>query len=179
MLPIPISKSATPLVFDALPALKVRHYVGTPTGGNIYTLARFYLLGEALALSLCVFEKTPPPESRVGFAIAGTKGRVLVLALGPKQVRLQLAPDEEAPPPPKAAYFTGQDEQGWYWGANLTLPAEALAKAGAAPAQPTVFAANVAKYRTDETAFGTVFPAPLAAGPFQPAYFGAFQAVEY
>lgn len=179
LLATPISKSNTPLVFDALPALKVRHYQGVSARGNIYTLARLYVLGDALALSLCAFEKNPPPESRVGFGIGKQAGPVLVLALSPKTVQLRLTPGEESLPPPEAAYFAGQDEQGWYWGANLNLEPGVLAKAGVDLAREGGFWANLAKYRSDETAFGSAFMAPHVAGPFSPAHFGKFQVVEY
>lgn len=178
-MPTPVTKSGTPLVFDALPALKVRHYQGRSACGNIYTLARMYVLEDALALSLCAFEKAPPPESRVGFGIGRPEGPVLELALGPNGVQLRLAPGQESLPPPEAAYFTGQDEQGWYWGANMSLGREVLAKAGVNLAQETAFWANLGKYRSDETAFGCAFLAPPGAGPFSPAYFGQFQVVEY
>ncbi len=178
-MPIPVSKSLTPLVFDTLPALKVRHYSGKAALGNTYTLARLYALGSCLALSLCVFEEAPAEESHVAFCVAGKTGAFLKFCLTKSTAELTLcgAPQTEVLQTPKPERFTGQDEQGWYWGGSLLLPEAALQALGLGLAVGEEFGANLIRYRSDETVFGTAFPAEEDA--FSPACFGLFQVVDY
>ena len=177
----PISKSATPVVFDTLPALKVRHYHGRSALGNIYTFARLYVLEHSLAISLCSFEESPPPQSRVAFCVGEAAGRFLRLALSPEEATLTLCgtPKEEPLPAPAPSYFSGQDEQGWYWGAHLLLAPSLLEKAGVDFADDEHFCAALVKYRTDEDAFGSAFPVQNGANPFDIAHFGSFAVVGY
>lgn len=176
----PVSKSTTPLVFEALPALKVRHYCGKAAFGNIYTFARLYVLGAGLALSLCSFEEHPDRESRVAFCVAGQAG-VLRLVLNSESAELFYEDGEgkEQLPSPERTCFSGQDEQGFYWGANLVLPEEVLLKTGLRLSETQEFCAALIKYRGDERAFGSAFPVINEEDPFDSAHFGSFRIVSY
>lgn len=175
----PVSKSNIPLVMDTLPALKTCRYFGAMPGGNIYSFARFYVLGERLSVSLCVFERTPPPESRISFAVGSGTAQYLLVALSPKNtqpVTARLCPATgfgPFPPPagclcvaaPEAQYFAGEDEQGWYWGANLLLEQSLLRQAGCTLALGSQFYAAVFKYFEGSPAFGSSAPAVSNQSP--------------
>lgn len=152
----PITTSDTPLEFDALPALKCTCW---QTGSHrVHTLARMYVQGGALRLSLCAFEREPAPESAMGFALAGAGRQVLFAGLDPAAAWLLSFPATPSPLPGQTApaaseslaveRFSGVDEQGWYWGARLTLPGQALAQAGCTAQPGSTFRAGLLKYGT-------------------------------
>lgn len=178
----PVSISRVPLVFDALPALKVRHYESGMQPGNVYAFARLYVWQRSLALSLSVFEKDPAGDSRVSFGVCGKeKAAVLVAQLSPASLTLTLhgPAGEEALPPPEVARFSGADEQGWYWGGNCTLPPEALAGAGLDFAADTAFFAGVVKHSTGSEAFGASFRPQPGLAPFDAVQLSPCAVVPY
>lgn len=179
---IPVSMSEQPLVFDALPAMKVRHYTGRAALGNIYTFARLYACRQSLALSLCVFEEKPDDASMVGFALRGEEeGRYLQAGLSPAGLSLSLWEQGACTPleAPEVSRFAGNDEQGWSWGGNFTLPAQALARAGVTLGSGGRFWAAVVKYRSDEAAFGCSYRPQEDEKPFNPARFEPCVLVSY
>ncbi len=184
-MPIPVVASELPLAFDALPAFKVRHYHGLPAGGGVYTLARMYACSGQLMLSLCAFERAPAAQSRIGLALCGEEVdcvSLLRLSLSPTGVRLWLEGPQDrhqdlAPPVPE--YIAGEDEQGWYWGANLTLRAEALGLAGLNARPGHRFAAALYKTNEDEEAYGVSHRPADPARPFDPREFDCFEIVAY
>lgn len=174
-MPIPVPVSDFPLAFDALPALKARHYYSEPAAPNIYTLARMYILGDSLRLSLSAFEREPGETSRIDFTLCGKGAPVLRLALTPAGARLFVGENEA--PPPTAAFTGGADEQGWYWGADIALPAELLARAGCRLAPGTQFYASL--FKTGGQTLGSAFPLASPHTPYDPACFGLFEAVPF
>ncbi len=156
----PVMQSTLPVVLDTLPALKVRRYHGQSKMGNVYCYARMYFLKDSLQLSLCAFERAPDAATRIEFAVGGTEKAFLLLSLSREGATLSRCGGGmplvlPAPPP---AFFSGVDEQGWYWGAQVSLAAPLLAQAGMVPL-PREFSAAVFKTRTDEDAFGASFEA--------------------
>lgn len=183
----PVSRSPVPLEFDTLPALKVRHWYPARQAPRLYTLARCYLLGDTLQLSLAAFERTPPPTSRLSFA-AGAGDTLLLARLGPHSAQLflcgagaQNALWADAPgdtlPLEAPVYFAGADEQGWYWGARLALPQAALAGAGIAGAP--AFPGAVFRHSAAPGPFGASCLLADAAVPLDAACFDTFEIVDY
>lgn len=126
--------SESPLFFDTLPALKTRWGSG---GDVLYCLARFYQDASAFHLSLSAFERDPAPESRLALALAAQDGRGLLAQLSPREARLiPFGPQAplnlfaEAGTATPAKHFAGDDEQGWYWGAQLAIGRDVLEAAG-------------------------------------------------
>lgn len=186
---IPISYSETPLVLDAISAVKVTHYYGNSALGNIYAYLRAYVCAGELIFSLTSFEKTPPATSRLGAAFQFVPGAdFLFVSIGPKQAECHLvhpaavgqaAPDKllDLPAP---AWFGGSDEQGFYWGAELHLPAAMLQTQFAATLCPGwQFTGNVYKYALGDAAFGAAFACPHASGLPDCQSFGNFVVVDY
>lgn len=178
---IPLPQSPAPIAFDALPALKVRHYYGA--GPNIYTLARLYALGDCLALSLAAFERDPAEDSAITFALCGQGApplRVHAWPDGSLGLSLELEPEE-----PGAALegdsIGGSDEQGWYWGANLLLPAGLLALAGCRLTPGERFCGGLFKHSwgREEAGIGSAFPLRDPANPYDPAGFGQFETIRF
>ncbi len=176
----PVTRSTTPLVYDTLPALKVRHF--TPAAERrIYTLARFYFLKDTLALSLAAFEKDPHPTSRVEFAVTGRADRLLLFSLTPGDAELALCMGgkKHALIAPEPAYFSGVDEQGWYWGANTQLSAAHLAEVGLHVKKDEVFSAALFKQQAEQSGFGSSFPITNPDTRLDIAAFTRFVAVDY
>lgn len=176
-----VLKSNTPLVADALPALKVQHYTGQPAQGNIYTFARFYFFQNGLDITLHVFEKEPSPSSRARFVFGPLQGPLLSWEAGPQTSLLTLVSGSQASPLPPldSSFFTGQDEQGWYWGRHLFLPAESLSLLGSPLDNGQEFCAAVFKTQLNETAYGSSFQTSQPKPWLTPSQFGRFTAVYY
>lgn len=180
---VPVSN--TPLIFDALPAAKVRYYYGSygcygsPARGNIYTLARMYFLQGSLALSLSAFERDPDEMSRIEFALAGSQDaplfRIVLTRGGIQSVHPVGATGAVGP----SSSFSGADEQGWYWGAHLTIPPDILEEAGLVPAPEVEFRAALYKTRAGEDAYGSSFQPGDPQNPHHAADFGLFRIVSY
>lgn len=166
-----VTQSDTPLVFDAIPAVKVRYY--SRGGLPVYTYARVYVLGRQLVLNLCAFERTPAADSEIGFSVAGANGGQLYFSLTPQDARLRLLPEGKPPqslPAPEPTRFAGVDEQGWHWGATAFLPASFLQKVGIVPAVGAQFRAAAQKSWRGKNAGAFGSSAPLdAAGQAAPA----------
>ena len=178
---IPITKSDTPLVADALPALKVRHYYGQNTGKNIYTFARFYFLQGGMDVTLNIFEKDPDKYTCAKFAISGLNHKMLLLEVNPQEAKLSLWEKGMSTmlPAPKPNFFAGEDEQGWYWGAGIIINKEILAELGVPIHNGREFGAALLKTRQDETGFGSSFLVKQVENPLNEEDFGRFVAVDY
>ncbi len=178
---ISVAKSDLPQAFDALPALKVRHYNGEMKAGKIYTVAQMYVLRESLALRLNVFEKSPANTSAVGFCLASDTDNTLVLRLFPNEVQLQLCGKNktEELKAPAVSYHSGGDEQGFYWGADVQIPPSLLQLVGLALKNDSTFLANLFKLDCEEDAFGAAFPVLQDTPPYSPANCGHFKVVNF
>lgn len=176
---IPVTISDEPLVYDTLPALKVRYYKGGDGRSGIYTFGRFYFLKDALALCLNVFEQAPDEKSRAEFALGAGTDDYLRLRVWRDSAELALCgpAGEQVLEAPAPEYIAGGDEQGWYWGAKLLLGAPLLAKAGLSVQPGAAFRAAVCKARDGEEAFGASFDARETPG--EPERFTSFVAVGY
>ena len=181
----PITTSDTPLEFDALPALKCTCW--QPGSHRVHTLARLYVHGGALRLSLCAFERQPTPESAMGFALAGGGQPVLFVGLDPAAAWLQSFPATPTslpgPAVPAASgslvveRFSGEDEQGWYWGGRLTLPGDVLAQAGCTTQPGSTFRAGLLKYGTGP--LGSSYRPADPEKPLDATGFDEFLVVDY
>lgn len=177
---IPVPCSDAPIAFDALPALKARHFYGD--GPPIYTLARLYALGDALALSLAAFEREPAEESTITFALCGEGAPPLRVLARPGSVGLSLDIIPEEPHPSlDGEPIGGSDEQGWYWGMNFLLPADLLAYAGCKLAPGANFRGGLYKHRWGQEgmAVGSAFPLADPKNPFDPDCFDHFEVISF
>ena len=128
-----LSYSTAPLVMDALPALTARFYRGKPA---LYTQARAYASPRGLHVGLWVFQRQPHSGTRAYFAAAGSTG-VACVAMTSTAASLHMLPLAPAPfpddgpgTPDETRFFSGEDEQGWYWGGQCLIPAGTAATAG-------------------------------------------------
>lgn len=179
-----VAANGTPPVFDALPAVKVRHYHGQ--GPKVYTQGRCFLLDGALHLALSVFERTPPAGSRVAFvmhsgqqcvaAVAGPKGAVAGVLLAAQPTGLQQLESLPGMNAIEAGRMAGQDEQGWYWETRLVLPKAMLEQAGFTMAPAGGLAAALLKYGAGAEDFGSSCP---SAQPFGFEEYDAVTIVSY
>lgn len=122
-MPFPVTFSSVPIVADTLPALKVRYYCGTAAHKKLYAYARLYVLQGSLQLSLYCFEQTPTANSRLSFLLS-KRGKSMVLSVWEKQASLsfQTPLGESTLELPVPSFFSANDEQGWYWGAHISIP---------------------------------------------------------
>ncbi len=180
-----VSYTQTPMVLDAVGALKVTHYYGRSALDDVYTYLRAFVLRGDLIFSLTAFEQTPPAESRiaVAFRFLPEKDPFFYLTVGPAcpveaflsgsngMVSLSL--------PQQGNRFGGSDEQGFYWGYEFCLPSSFLAKMGAKLLPGSVFTGNLYKYAVGESAFGAAFPCDPSLGFPRGENFGEFVVVPY
>lgn len=188
-MPSPISYSETPLVLDAISAVKVLHYYGYRAEGNIYAYLRAYVCAGELIFSLTGFEKTPPEHSRLGAAFQFAPGADYLFAeLGPNQATCCVVhpaaagPDKKGPPVvlPAPARFGGADEQGFYWGAALRLPTALLQTQFGTVLRPgSRFTGNAYKYAVGDAAFGAAFACKQQVALPDCESFGEFVVVDY
>lgn len=180
-----VSYSGTPLILDALPAVKVRHYYGSAP--SIYTYIKMYVHAGALALGCYCFEKQPKPETAIVFAISQNTKPPLVLRLTPQTTSLVLAgaggntglqPEGAVLPAPPAQYFAGTDEQGWYWGAQLQIGQAALGKAGFTLGPGAQFKTATFYKAAGADGFGATCPVREDT-PLHPGNFETFSIVPY
>jgi hypothetical protein len=186
----PVATGNAPLEFDTLPVLKTCHFhydgLEQRSIAMVYAYARLYVLRGVLRLSLCAFERIPPPPaSRMAFALyAG--GRALAAAvLAPPRAVDGLAlwvMDKTARPPLTGAFgraadaavpaerFSGEDEQGWYWGARAELPRAVAGQLGLRLAGGDIFSGALYKYRQGVPAWGSTCAGP----PMDASALGAF-----
>lgn len=191
-MPRPLTASNTPLVFDTISALKVQRYYGLPPGRNVYTYGRFYMMQGQLALSLACFERDPAPACRAAFALCGQQGSMVFTVMAPARSHSVLLPEPTAgltlkeaenhpaqPSGPPPEYFAGEDEQGWYWGANLILPSSLLQSAGIGTRPGTPLRAAVYRYEAGQPGFGASHICPAGASPLDAAQFTAYTITDY
>ena len=181
----PVTTSDSPLEFDTLPALKCRYWQSGSR--RVYTLARLYSLYGGLQLSLCAFERVPATDSSIGLALTGNSGQMLWVFLTPKKAGMLLLPTAPATLPgtsaldnsvPLAAdHFSGNDEQGWYWGGRLSLSQQVLAKAGCPLRPKGTFRAGLLKYGTGP--LGASYPPGDAKKPLDATFFNEFLILDY
>ncbi len=180
-----VSYTKTPMVLDAVGALKVTHYYGRSALDDVYTYLRAFVLRGDLIFSLTAFEQAPPPESRIAaaFRFVPDKAPFFYLTVGPDgPAEAFLAGEGGMTPislPEAGSRFGGSDEQGFYWGYAFTLPRSFLAQLGADLLPGSVFTGNLYKYAVGEAAFGAAFPCDAAAGFPNGENFGEFVVVPY
>ncbi len=129
-----VTKSRTPMVFDTLPAIKMQYgYSSLP---NIYTMAQMYALANDLAVCVRVFEKQPSKTEGTILVLAGQADKALALSISKEGCRLDIASNtvsslnqnNELPGLEMKVMkkFSGEDEQGYYWGVSVLIPRNSL-----------------------------------------------------
>ncbi|MDL2293652.1 hypothetical protein LJC60_03375 [Ruminococcaceae bacterium OttesenSCG-928-D13] len=191
----PVTISDIPLELDTLPALKTRYFchdgsLPARDTARIYTMARLYVQNGVLQLGLSAFERDPAPDSSISFALGGEGQQFALVTLTPEDATLEVL--EKTPPPAlfggreavletplEAGRFAGQDEQGWYWGAQMALPKTVLAGCGCPLSPGARFGGALFKYRFGLPAFGASCRMEDNARPLDFASFGTFEATDY
>ena len=180
-----VSYTKTPMVLDAVGALKVTYYYGRSALDDVYTYLRAFVLRGDLIFSLTAFEQVPPPESRIAaaFCFAPEKDSFFYLTVGPDgPAEAFLVKEGKMAPlslPKPGSRFGGSDEQGFYWGYEFSLPRDFLAQLGGDLLPGSIFTGNLYKYAVGETAFGAAFPCDPAYGFPRTENFGEFVVVPY
>lgn len=185
-----ISESADALPMETLPAWKITHFCGVPARGMVYAYLRCYIRAGALFYCATVFDSTPRPTARFGFAFTPepTPRRYLFLTCA-KGAAPTLRLYETAAPHdrpvrtlalPPARQSTGSDEQGEYWSEEGEVPASILQGVfGHIPQPGDVLPANVFLYDEAEAPFGAACPAPRDSRVPTAAGFGTMVVTPY
>ena len=182
-MPFLVTDSAVSLPAETLPALKLTHYYDAPARGDVYAYLRCYIYKGALCYNLLVFDGAPPPTERIGFALcpAESEGEFLFASFGKAPGSDTLALCRAQPgggyaavrafSAPAARRGAGEDEQGPYWCAEGTVPADVLRSAfGCVPQAGGFWPGNVFLYDTAAPGFGAAFPCPGGPGGWQPGF---------
>lgn len=191
-MPFLITDSATPLLMETVPALKVSHFYGNPARGNVYAYLRCYVHKGDFHCCMSEFDAAPPMDTRMAIAICPAEDTetFLLFSLGKEEpsATLTLCDKEgntlKTLDAPMTALTCGEDEQGLFWSRTGVLSGKIFKESfGAAPRAGDVYVGNVLLYQENETAFGTAFPmsiaSPLEAGPVRMAGFEPFTIVPY
>ncbi|HIV87598.1 MAG TPA: hypothetical protein H9896_05775 [Candidatus Pygmaiobacter gallistercoris] len=182
----PVSYSKTPLVLDAVSALKITHFYGHSALDEVYSYLRIFVQDGALVFSLTSFEQHPPENSRVGAAFSfDPEGRrqLFVSANHDLSLCAEIRTDGTAAQPitfdTPPALFGGSDEQGFYWGCRFLLGPALIKQLGGKLLPGSVFLGNAYKFADGERAYGAAFPAPPSAVVGDRNGFGEFVVVPY
>ncbi len=140
-----VTYSDIPLEFDTLSAVKVRHYKSD--NEQIYCYARFYCLKGALAVGVKIFERADIAQSLITLRtvnddqVGGVEIEFGYLK-SPKAVMLDSSEQKDIAAP-NVNYLSGDDNQGFYWGAEFIVSQELLAQAGIELQEGKLFLANL------------------------------------
>lgn len=166
---IPYSDIHLPI--EAVPAVKLTHFMGEALSGNVYAYAKLYSLSGALVCELSRFEEKPCEYVRMGIALgnADIPDKLLFYSVafnGNASLSLYsggaLIRELAASTP---SFASGADEQGQYVNASFTISADTLHEQFNAVLSPkSVWACNVYSYDTRQAAFGSAFAAELSKG---------------
>lgn len=172
----PVAVSDSSMVLDALPALKATCWCHTNAGSKIYSFARFYLAKDGLTVALYSFERQPSDHSAMALALNFDGSRSALLQLTPREAGAYFY-SSTSPPSltdmatatqkalPPASYFHGEDEQGWYWGAQLLVPYSFLEAIGYRDGHS--FRAGFLKYSLGQPGYGASFTPLDDTSPLQ------------
>lgn len=154
-----VNHSRTDIVMDTLPVIKLTEWYGTPGRDEVYAYARICISGNALRLSMTVFDGDPPATQQA-IALLQLDGGTLRMIFTPdKTVRLLV--NDHALPPPACLFGAGSDEQGWYWQATCTVDTSLLKSCDVRlPAVGDSFTGGFFLQDALEEAFGSAFACP-------------------
>ena len=174
------------LLPETLPAVKILHFNGAPRRDTVYAYARISACGDALHCSFLRFEEAPAASVRMALAITSadcTNAFALVSVSFAGQASFDYYETGKEPqnmPIAAPHVYKGTDEQGFYNGADCTVPLDTLAKLLDKAFVPgAVFAGNVYSYDITEAAFGAAFAVPISERIPTAAGFEAFTCVSF
>lgn len=190
----PISMIAGEPKWDSLPAAKIINYPLEKADYKPYAQARLCISGDEIHLQMLSFEAEPEEKSLIGAALAlfpeedGAKRYFWFSTnragnLVCKFINEAEGKEEDISRLVAVRIYSGEDEQGIYWCANLTLPLSAAEKfCGVHYLEPGCkIKGNFYKLCDGERPhFGSFFPADFTdRNPLNSRYFGDFELVTY
>ena len=172
--------------FDSLPVAKIIDYPLEKRDYKPYAQARLCVNEQGFILQLWAFETHPEPQSslKAVFALDPGQDKLLSVEFFPAGEPVLLVDGKSHPAGEMHVHrFEGEDLQGVYWGATLTLPHTLLKEIypGLALAKGDRILGNLYKLCTGERPHsGSFTPADFAGGrPFEKDSLDWFDLVEY
>lgn len=189
-MPFLLTDSATPLLMETVPALKIRHFYGNSARGNVYAYLRCYVHKGDFYCCMSAFDAAPPAGTRMALALCPAEDteKFLLFSLSKEEsgntltLRSKDGKNLEAFEAPPTTLTCGEDEQGLFWSRTGVLSGKLFKKIfNTVPHAGDVYTGNVLLYQENEAAFGTAFcmPSPLAGSPIRMAGFETFTIVPY
>lgn len=182
-----VTYSKQPVLLDTVPVVKTVNYNGVMPRDNVYCYGRMYLTVTGLCIGFSVFDRTPPQSQRVGaaFNFAPDKCGDYIFAdtdtAGVTDISVHFSNGGvKSLSRINAQISAGQDEQGYYWACEYTLPNELITEIYAdAPTENKLFCGNLFLHYTDSLAFASAFKVPAGVLPPTDKGFGDFIPVGY
>ncbi len=172
--------------FDSLPVAKIIDYPLERRDYKPYAQGRICINQDGMILQLWAFETHPEPESSLKgvFALSSEEDSVFSVEFFPQGEPVFKVGERQVPADQMLVHrFEGEDLQGVYWGATLTLPHSLLKQVDPQwnPEQITQIAGNLYKLSTGKRPHqGSLYPADFAAGdPFGRSSLSVMSVVSY
>ncbi|MEG2930820.1 MAG: hypothetical protein RR825_03445, partial [Ruthenibacterium sp.] len=116
-----ITDSATSLLMETVPALKITHFYGQSLRDHVYAYLRCYVLHGDWHCCFTSFDEAPPKGARMALCLQPAMGGGTLIYSVNKYTGAALIVQETnaaLPDIPAAQIVTGGDEQGLYWSAT-------------------------------------------------------------
>ncbi len=153
-----LTQSSTPLEFDTLGAVKIRHFFGDIN--EIYCYARFYIINGGIAVGVRVFERADIATTSVRLKLCSDERACeLTIELDNKsgaQADVDGGEDKKITLS-GVSYLSGDDNQGFYWGAEFIIDKKMLDSVGIIAKPGKTFLLNMTTAEPGKNGEGRAF----------------------
>ncbi len=164
---IMITESNSTMEFDTLGAIKVENFNGGIS--PIYCYARIYCIDGGLAVGIKVFEAVETAVHRVAVRLSSNNQDALTVEFSNEKNPIAFVSrptGEYKVDPPEIDYICGDDNQGFYWGAEFFISREHCSFIDLTAKSANTFAANLYVYDPRTSGYGCAFKSNSGYGDF-------------
>ena len=175
--------------YETLHVAKLTHFPLEPRDYKPYSQARICFADGSLHLQLLSFEAAPLPDSSMEavFRLPSSRQPLVLAVRADQGFSAATGIGSAASPLPEQEtlfrFFTGEDLQGVYWGANITILPSALERCspGFLPVKDLVFTGNLYKLceNPHRPHYGSFYPADFSKPLDAPENLGEFVVIDY
>ncbi len=162
-----ITESRSKIEFDTLGAIKVKYFNGDID--PIYCYARIYCIDKGFAVGVKVFETVEKASHRVSLSFTTDFQTALNIEFGNNTDLLafkSVSADLHKLDAPAVSYISGDDNQGYYWGAEFFINQDLCSAIGLTAAAGNTFAAGLYIHKPSMAGHGCAFAEKNGYGNF-------------